>query len=343
MLTRRPWEFGLGSWGGVDVRAHVSWPLFIIAAMYWGAFLADASNARPPVVQNVAIALLVLVVSSVIHVAIQVFSASKRGVTVREVVLAPWGEWEPLPMPLRVHDLLRVAGDGIAFHFIVAFAAIGAFFAVVGYSEQSIYAQLFDLSRILEGRPILVFVRIVFWVNFALLLINATPVYPFDGEFLFRAFVRTTQAKWAVAYREAMVVSIGWVVAAVLGLVALVIAYQVKESHLPAIFAVWATFSAYGAWYSQSWIRDGRETDDEDMLPVAAGEPNYEGSAELKTHDVVQLAQSGESRDRTIRFDDNAQLDEVLAKLHDRGIASLTAAERALLDRMSARFRKRKT
>ena len=68
-----------------------------------------------------------------------------------------------------------------------------------------------------------------------------------------------------------------------------------------------------------------------------------EESSSAITRWMEQRREARQRRQQEIEAEDERQVDSILARLHDVGIEGLSPDERALLQRVSARYRGRKT
>jgi stage IV sporulation protein FB len=200
---------------------------------------------------------------------------------------------------------------------------------------------------LVDGAWWLVTLKTVFWINWLLLIANLLPAFPLDGARIVRAIL------WpALDYRGACLLA-------------------VRASKLAAIgLCIWAWFASEGpgATLVPSWLLLV-------MLAIfvyfsasheAARTEQTEWNEELFSYDFSQgytsLDRSSEPRPRplsplqrwisnrraqrarrreTQEREEECEVDAILTRLHESGMQGLTAKERAILQRVSARYRDR--
>ena len=202
------------------------------------------------------------------------------------------------------------------------------------------------------GTTAVVLAKLTFWLNWTLLLVNLMPVFPFDGGAALRAAILL---KWPELGRRGA----SWLVAslakaAVLGLAVLAFFVPFDDSHglVPLRFAlILLCIFLYFSAQHEDRRSAAEEADREDPFsePEFSGDlSTLEGAVERRTDASGPLQRWLERRRELQRYhelqqeaEEERSLDEILERLHRHGRESLSPEDRALLERVSARYRSR--
>jgi hypothetical protein len=193
--------------------------------------------------------------------------------------------------------------------------------------------------------------KLTFWINWILLLVNLLPTYPFDGGPALRATL------WpALGRRTACIVTsrIAMVVAAGLCVLALIPNLD-PEPHrtIPhwAPLVTLAVFLFFSARHDCLLAQRGGLADDVagyhvpadgvDLLDELWSDEDLDDDAVLVQQRYDQRQEHREQARRAEEEYEDAQVDDILARLHESGLDNLTREERALLQRASERYRRR--
>ena len=244
MRDANSWTLNCGWWGGVRVRLHAS--IFVVAVL--AVYLVDrVFPGRDDVAHAVALS-----GSMDGH-----FAGERRvtragahhrslafGGAVDLIVIGPLGGMNPPHVPHQPQREIAVALAGPLVNFLLAAsAAIGL--VVSGTNIQSLLLQPLYPTTLLDGTGWIVALKMVFWVNWVLFVVNLLPAAPLDGGRALRSVL------WpATGYRAATRVMShsGMVIALVLVLLSWIV-YQPREDLLPPwapllIMAIYLFFSA---------------------------------------------------------------------------------------------------
>lgn len=334
------WSLSLGNWHGVRVRLHIFFLLFAVQAVY----IASQAKERGIVV-FAGISLLVLLVSVLLHELGHAFAASRVGGYVDQIVIWPLGGLSPPHVP---HDpqleLLAALAGPVVNALIVVFTA-----PLLLIGSQDVLGLFVPLAPagLTEGTAVFVGLKLIFWINWMLLLINLLPAFPFDGGRVLRAllwsqFDYRTAAFWVT--RTAMVFAIG----------ICFLAWWMKDIYATALVPAWvplllfAIFLWFGAQSEEARIENGAGEDDLFGYDFSQGYTSLEREAHQKHAGPSPLRRWLDERREARRVrqeaterEEEQQVDAILARLHEGGIKGITPQERAILERVSARYRNR--
>lgn len=352
MQDRYTWTASLGRWLGVPIRLHVLFVLFAIVIFLVEWHVVGRSNG----VLGTAIAtVLVLLVSVLLHELAHCFANINLGGQIEDITLAPWGGQSRMLVPPshRAQLLIHFAGP---FASAVIFA-IGATLLV-----QSNHAKLTELINplnplLFDGTiPEVSVLKIATWVNFQLFVFNLLPVHPLDGSHILRSAIYSHNPRLPRLKVETAVLVIGIGTS----LIVVTMAWVCRDYSIAGLFPGWFIFSMLGITListarhgfhlftlpeEDEWQAEHDEFpsydhlyDDDDLLDFEAEEED-----DLSISQWLQEKQeSRESLEQAVELEEERRADHILAKLHRVGIENLTEEEKSLLNRVSARYRRRR-
>jgi hypothetical protein len=199
---------------------------------------------------------------------------------------------------------------------------------------------------------VMTLVKLTFWMNWTLLLLNLLPVFPFDGGAAFRAvlLVKWPQlgrrgASWLVASLAKVAVAVGAVLA---------FAMPLDDGYglvpLPFALILLCIFLYFSAQHEERRSA-AEEPDEEEPCSPSRLTPNLASleRAIEQSDDRSGPLQRWKERRRELRIrrqraleaEEERCVDEILQRLHAHGMQALSPEDRALLDRVSARYRSR--
>ena len=350
MAEEQVWSVSVGRWFGVPVRIHVSLLLFI--ALIFGIEWHLRGFIEPLFVGTGIVTSLVLIGSILVHEFAHLFAVSNLGGHCNGMLLTPWGGNSDNTLLEGGHSraIVHMAGPFISGMIFLFGAAV-----LIRHTNTSLESLVNPLSP--HGFRFSSWERttleIVTWVNFQLLIVNLLPCFPFDGAAALRAMIESMEFDVPRHRIESTVMAIGHGLAfTMLGMAWLLHGYDGGEiqpawfvllvSGITLIFTARYSFAKETAYDDPDW--DDLENAEYDSMYEEGdffhfGETDEDGSYSQwlleKQHARDAMEKDGEA-------DEERQADEVLEKLHQSGITALTEDEKRILDRFSARIRRRR-
>ncbi len=353
MNERFDWSASLGRWLGIPVRVHL---LLLLALI--GIFAIDSQMSKTDLLGGTGLATaLTLLTCLLVHELAHLVAVTHLGGEIHSFVLTPWGGASAYTQPANHRDRLVV-------HFAGPF--INGCLFLLGFVMllQAGFENLRDLVNPLTpqkfeaDRWAMSLLAISTWTNFQLFLLNMVPCFPFDGGRFLRDMFASINRELSHLKIESTVLAIGQLC----GIIFIVIAVLLRNVDDGPFQPTYAWMMAFGVslifcsrFDYRNQIREhlemedwDEEVDDEPLdrdllftdseLQFMADE-NYsqwlvekQQQRELMRHEQQLEIESAEEQ----------RADQILSKLHEFGIHSLTEDERLLLERVSARARRRR-
>lgn len=332
------WSVSLGRWWGVPVRLHIFFLLFALLALSI-TLPADLTGAG-------AMAVGILLGSLLLHEVGHALAAVRVGGKIDAIVLGPVGGLISPRVPDEPEPQVFVALAGPIVHLMLVVAAA----VVLTLSgDEHVLGLLHPLAPLdlMEGSRWIVATKLTLWLNWILMLLNILPAYPFDGGPILRAML------WpAVGRRTARVVT---------SQVAMVIAVGVCGSGLLTFgvdrdtpIPMWIPLITLGIFLFFSAKQDVAGAAPHELFDEPAGyhsgresvdslEPMWpadeDDQAVLVEHQ--QRVEDREQHRRALEAYEDARVDDILARLHNSNLESLSPEEVDVLRRASERYRQR--
>ena len=348
------WSVNLGAWGGVQVRLHASFLLFALVTLFLSAHAGDGA-----MVGYGLLSLVVLFVSVALHEMGHCSMALRLGGQVDEVVLGPLGGLAPVHVPANHVGQLLTALSGPTVNLLIVVLTAAPLLAMRdGWAVLGLLNPV-QPQYVLVGTYGVVALKLTFWVNWVLVVANLLPAPPLDGARMLRAMLAP-----AVGYRRA-VLSVS-LVAQVTAIGLLVVAWIVRGSSVSfggppnaaapgPVVPLWAplvllaTILFFSAKVEIEKLRQrqfGEELMGLDLAqgfgildPPSPSHPSREPGPVRRWLDRRHQARL--RRQRIMEEEEDWRVDDILARLHDFGPHSLSAEDRSILERASARYRSR--
>ena len=362
MYENKSWSAGIGRWVGVQVNIHVMLLLFIafifsVQCQYAEFFSTDKMGTA-------LVTTLVLLVSVIAHEMGHLFALSNLGGSVSRIVLTPWGGNSEIELPENPWAQLIVALAG-------PFVNLAAFSFTAVLLLQTNMASFPDLIIPLSPHSFdtnngaVSLMKIVAWINFCLLAINLIPCFPFDGAQIVRSSLELFQLDVSKLRSESAIMVLGNGVAiGIFGAALFLIDYH-RSPVQPIWFYVMATGVALYFASRYSFEVETRKASDRiakqdwDFSQLASDAAFYGVQDDYRSHldepsneDMISQSQwmteKQEARQRELRereYQEDRKADEILQKIHigGQGIKGLDEDERAILNRVSDRLRRRRS
>ena len=337
------WSLSLGRWGGVSVRLHGVFFLFAVLVVY----LSLQANS---VLWHSAIGLGVLLVSVFAHELAHCFTAVRLGGVADQIALGPLGGMTPVSVPHypRREAIAILAGPAAN---LTLFSAAAIPLALLDANPIALLNPL-DPRGLFEVSPALSALKMSCWLNWLLFLVNLLPAVPLDGGPALRAWLTPS-----IGYHAAVLVvsRAAKLTAVALCLLAWIIHDDYRSSSVPpwlplVSLAIFVFFSA-----RVEAERLELEDEDEDLLgyDFSQGYTSLERQLDPPKRQVRPSGamrrwidsrrEARRRRRQEIERDEEQRFDEILGRIHIEGMNGLTSEERALLVRVSARYRSRQS
>lgn len=324
----------IGRWVGVQIRVHF---LLILFAVFTIWYCAQDPN------ENFLGYGLVLICTVCLSVAVHeighCWAAWRVGGVVEQVVIWPFGGLAAANVPHFPHPEFWSAVAGPIASLGCCLLAAIPIVVMEGIPWELLHPM--NPPTFAEGVTVLAVLRVVFWTNWMLVVVNMLPAFPMDGGRILRAFLwPRTGYKNAVAY-----VSRG---AVVMSLLMCLYAWWAYDTYpyatLPLL--VFASFLFFVGVIEGGRLMD-RESHENlegfDLSQMIDGE--FDRSHEPTPGPIGRwMARRKEAwiqRQKEMEEQEERQMDEILARVHVAGIESLSMEERLLLNRVSSRYRNR--
>lgn len=335
------WSLSLGIWSGVRVRIHASLLLAAPLALYLGTRIEPGDDYTTYTLLAVGVLLVSLLWHELVHCAV----AARVGGSVELIVLGPFGSFSRphLPFDPRCELMTAVAGPLANFALCVAGTAV---LLAHGDGMREIFRQPFYPTGLLEGDTWVVGVKLICWINWLLFLVNSIPAPPMDGGWALRSLlcmVMDYRSSARVVSRSGLLIALGlWILAALQ-----------RDTHDIRVVPIWLPLALLGMYLFftslQSAQRVERDELDDDLL-------SYDFAETYAGFDAPSTRQRGpgflrrwwqhrrelrEQRIRELEEQEDLIADNILMRVKQYGISGISREERALLQRVSARYRNR--
>jgi Zn-dependent protease len=312
-----------------------------------GALYLSSRDPRHHLLPFSLLLLGILLVSVLLHELAHVITAARLGGHSEQIVAWPLGGLVSPQLPREPHVEILTALAGPLANLLICALVVPLLLA----REQDVTGLFHPLvpHGLREGTRWLVSLKLVFWVNWLLVLINLIPAFPFDGG----RILRSTLCRW-LDYRTAgqVVTWSGKLFATILCVMAWTTWEDSASNPLPAWLAyTMLAMLLYFTARQESARLDEAEIDDELFsYDFSQGYTSLERNFERPRREdgpgtlrrwIAHRQETRLRKQRMLEEEEEHRVDEILARLHETGMSGLSTKDRALLDRVSARYRNR--
>ncbi len=240
MRDQAVWSVSLGRWSGVQIRLHMFFLLFAAFTFYLSWLYTQTEPASGPaenslgVMASSLLCLAILGLSVLIHELSHLLVANRLGASVDEIVLGPLGGLGSLPSALEPQSDLMVIMAGPLSNLLICFLTA---LCLAIHGGANLVGLMYPLApdAVAAGDPLVIALKMAFWVNWLLVLVNLIPAYPFDGGRALRAAVLVIRPRLE-PQRAVMIVA---AVAKVIAVGLLVVAWLVHGDNTTYIVQTW--------------------------------------------------------------------------------------------------------
>lgn len=321
------WSFPVGTWFGIQVR--VSWFFPVLIAYFM---------IRPDFSPRLGIAVsVILVVTTLLHEFGHIFAARLTGGSGNEILLWPLGGLAFVRPAANLKSQLLTTGGGPLVDLAICVATLVPTMRHLGDRFVSEGLNPFVLPHLpLQQDLLMDLVALTFCLNWMLLLVNMIPVMPLDGGHMLRTIATTR-----VGQRKAMEISV--MVGFAVGVVAMLVGLFMNRAGIVLVGAI--VFIAN--LLERNQLQQSDHYDESFMgYDFSQGYTSLEQS-EIQVERRPGFWQRWKERRRAEKERRQAEkdqevervLDELLDKVHQHGMDSLSESEKRQLARASARYR----
>jgi Zn-dependent protease len=331
-------SIGLGRYNGLPIRLHVSCLLVGVFVF----FFRTQVDGDP--LGDTGIILLVWLACVLLHEAGHFFAVNRIGGTNEMLVLTPFGGLSFHSFPQQAGKDLWVAISGPLLSLLGFAAASGLLCSL----ENDPVPGLFGADgRFFSASALVIGLRLAVWINLGLTVFNLLPTIPFDGGWMLHALLWPAfgdRQAWRIVRRASLATALGLILLAI---------WADEESGggvplwLPlTVVAVYCfCFSAVPLPALPGSLLDDL-ADEEHLHPAEDPDPPSRTSREEDNLELLHSWQSEQaafapSTDNDQTQEEESVVDEILQCVHARGLASLTQAQRQVLQKAAIRYRLR--
>ena len=351
MQNHGSWSVGLGRWGGILIRLHAFFLLFAAFTLYL-SWLADR-NGETGHVPLGALSIGILFLSVLLHELGHLYAAQRLGGGGDQLVLGPLGGLQPVRTPTDPQGQLVVHLAGPLVNLCVCMICLPWLLSLEG--PQQVVGLLNPLrpeAVVHADATWIVGIKLTFWINWLLFLVNLLPAFPFDGGLAVQSL---SELLWADAGRRRGP-AIAGACARITAVALLVLAWLFHDAGselLPLWFplVLLAIFLFFSARSEKPRRTPAPDVDHVFGYDFSQGYASLEKTAQstaprapstgLWEHWREQRKVAREQRQVQVEAEDEQRVDQILDQVHREGMQSLSEEDRSVLERVSQRYRDR--
>lgn len=350
------WSFSAGVILGFRLRIHLFFVLYAIVAFFglWNTIGQSVSPGEPLLATLAAFSALML--AGLIHLAGHLLVCHHLETDHAEFTLVPWGDWSEVRV-VAGWPAFFVAVGGVTSNLLAA--ALGLILCTIFFSETAPWFLLhpFDPGLQLQNSLAQQVLYLFVWANWATAIVNLLPVYPFDGSKLVSSLVDALQPTAPMEYRAVYCRAVSQL--AGVGLIAfgVLLRLNMVVEPIPSwlCLILLGVVSLFGAQFERpflSYHSDRKRARQAFEPPLNWDEIDYHGDDTNNDYELDNGQEEQISEWLNSQRDDKSTpeyspetdaqvVDRLLEKISNSGLESLSPQERGLLDRISARLRKK--
>lgn len=325
-------------------RVHLRFHALFLAVAVFALFL---STSRPgeEALEYGALAVVILFASVMAHEAGHCYAAVRAGGTADLVVIGPLGGLAHPDVPREPMAELMTAVAGPAVNLAIVLLTL-PLLPALGIGVLELLSPL-QPAGLIHGSWWAVTLKLTFWINWLLLVVNLLPAFPLDGARVLRGLLCP-----ALDYRGASVVAVRTSKLTAVGVC--ILAWLLRDEQSAVVLPTWVPLALFAVFVYTSASGEAarlEETDWEEELfsyDFSQGYTSLERTMDPPRKPVNSMRRWLENRREMrrrkrqwVEQEEERQVDAILIRLHEKGMSGLTAKERALLERVSARYRNR--
>jgi Zn-dependent protease len=353
MHNRDVWSLSLGRWKGLHVRLHIFFVLFGVFTAYLASQEASLDDG---LIWLTVLSIFMLLVSVLVHELGHYFAAMRLGGHMDAIVLGPLGGLRAPRVPADPQSelLCIIAGPATTLAACI-FMLLLSLLIDPNAARQLLHplAPAADMGYVSSGGDISLglVARLGCWINWWLFLLNLIPAFPFDGGRACSAFIQVVRPQIDSEKAVGIVATFARLFAVGLFVAAFIFADLFAESSAPPTWLallVLAVFVFFSARVEETHAEEDEPDNDLFGYDFSQGYTSLERSAEPPaakpgpiTKWLDQRREKQKQNQARIEAEEDLEADRILERLHQYGMDSLSPRERALLKRVSVRYRSR--
>lgn len=353
MREQYDWSASFGRWLGIPFRIDVLLVLFILVIFAFDWHFRHLNQG----VSNGFVTAVVLLICLLVHELAHVVAAVNLGAQVHWIALTPWGGHTSMTLPVSNRAKLIIYSSGLMVS--TALFCLAAILLI-----QAGQARLEDLINPFRPRRFQVaswpssLLTIFAWINAQLVFINLIPCYPFDGGKILRVLFASVNRELSRVKIESTLMAIGQLT----GVIVMCMALFFQQTRDGIVDPPWAYFVGMGIilifaarheyrrqlkliQVEEGWDDDLSNEPWDEHLAFDDADFSFavdEGYSQWLVEKQWQREVQQQQQLLDDELEDEHRFDQILRKVHADGIESLDEDERRVLERVSARVRRRR-
>ena len=319
--------------------------------------LASQESARDDGLMWLAVLSIFMLLGSVlIHELGHYFASARLGGHMDVIVLGPLGGLRPprVPSDPQSELLCILAGPAATLTTCVILLLVSLTLEPVSASQLlHPLAPTVDMGHVSSGGDFSLglIVRLGCWINWWLFVINLIPAFPFDGGRACSSFLQVMRPSLSAEKAVGIVATLARLVAVALFVLAFVLGDLFADSSAPPAWLallLLAVFVFFSARVEETQIEEDQPESDLFGYDFSQGYTSLERSTDAPqakpgpiTRWLDERREKQRIKQQRIEKEEDEEADRILQQLHEQGMDSLSPHERALLKRVSARYRTR--